>query len=136
MNSMQKLKIIIIRPVIIALLSFIAISCNKISHNGNLDGMWRIITIENLENGDIYTPDQHFYCFNLHTANLTGGNEVPTANMTYKYPVLYLDFPYESPGNLVDWGIYSNYVKFDILQLTKSDLVMQSEDVLITLKKF
>lgn len=110
--------------------------CTKGSINGELDGMWRIISIENLETGEISEPDQHFYCFYLHTVNLTTGPVFATANMTYSYPIIRLEFPLAASGSLTEWGIYSNLTEFNILQLTKSDLIIQSDIVNICLKKF
>ena len=125
------------RFITLLLVVFLSLTaCNKVSHNGNLDGQWRIITIENIESGVINEPQQLFYCFNLHTANLTRGGVWYTANMVYDYPKLSLDFPYNKPGELDDWGIYSTDVTFQIVLLNSSSLILRSDQVIINLQKF
>ncbi|MCH5320069.1 MAG: lipocalin-like domain-containing protein [Paramuribaculum sp.] len=110
--------------------------CNKVSHNGDLDGQWRILYIENTEDGKITEPVQYFYCFYLHTANLTRGGIVATANMTYEYPLLSLDFPYASLATLSEWGITTNPADFEIVSLSRTHLIMKTGTNLITLRKF
>lgn len=111
-------------------------SCYKVSHNGDLDGMWRVISIESVETGKESHPDQIFYCFDLSIAQLTRGYIVATANMVYHYPEIKLDFPNQRPEVLADWGIYATYVEFEILKLNGSSLVIKSDDSIVTMTKF
>lgn len=47
-----------------------ATSCRKGGINGDLDGQWRVITVENLDDNTVSEPYTLFYCLYLHTANL------------------------------------------------------------------
>lgn len=113
--------------------------CRKGSINGDLDGMWQILTIESLADGvtEDIKDSQLYYCLYLHTANLTKrGGVMFTANMTYEGDRLTLDFPTATPGALTEWGIDGNTVTFTIEHLTGSDLVMLSGDLRLTFRKY
>lgn len=137
-GSVRKLRLepMVLRLTIVIALLLLGQSCGKVSHNGDLDGMWRVLTVENLTTGEVTYPNQHFYCFYLHTANLTKGVVCATANMIYDYPKLILDFPYNSAGQLDEWGIYSNYVEFEILELNSREMTMRSTEALVAMRKF
>ncbi len=113
--------------------------CRKGSINGDLDGMWQILTIENLADGttEDIKDSQLYYCLYLHTANLTKrGGVMFTANMTYEGDKLTPDFPTARPGALTEWGIKGTSVTFTIEHLTGSDLVMCSSDHRLTFRKY
>lgn len=111
--------------------------CRKIGINGDLDGQWRIITIENLETKEISEPTNLFYCIYLHTVNLTSPSVAATANMTYSGKTLKLEFPtIQDATRLNKWGIYSTETIFNIERLNSSHLTLASEKARITLRKF
>lgn len=111
--------------------------CRKIGINGDLDGQWRVLSIENTESGETLQPDNVFYCMYLHTVNLTGGSVGATGNMTYTGSMLTFEFPaVESVDVLKRWGIYSIRTEFEVERLTGSHLVIKSDAARITLAKF
>ncbi len=111
--------------------------CRKGGINGDLDGQWRIITIENLATGEITEPTNLFYCIYLHTVNLTSPSVAATANMTYSGKTLKLDFPtFKDPAPLNKWGIYSTETIFNVERLNSTHLTLASESARIILRKF
>lgn len=119
------------------LLSIAATACRKGGINGDLDGQWRVITVEHLDDGTVSEPYNHFYCLYLHTANLTNPGVTATANMTYDKDAgrLTLEFPYGTE-QLAPWGIYASPTDFAIEHLTSQTLVVASDKARITMKKF
>lgn len=133
-------------PILIAVTAFAAAtllsSCNKVSHNGALDGQWQIMTIENLNTGEVVTPAKGEYiCINLHVLQLRG-IQLLSANMSYDKNAAVIDaqFPYVTPENVSSqlgvYGIYSNPVRMDIIKLSHKELVLKTDQTLITCRKF
>lgn len=129
--------------LVVASLAFIALmflgGCRKGGINGDLDGMWQILTVEQISEGSVTNvkDQQLFYCLYLHTANLTKvGGVAATANMTYSGDKLTLEFPSSSVETLTTWFIYTNTVVFTIDHLTDNDLVMHSDRVKLTFRKY
>lgn len=123
----------------IAAIIFIAtaMSCQKRNINGDLDGQWRIISIENLQEGTTTEPQGLFICFNLHTVNLTKGPVIFAGNMVHDGNRIALEFPYNTDNvSLNEWGIYSWQTTFEITHLSGSDLTLRSDTALICLRKF
>lgn len=112
-------------------------SCRKGGINGDLDGQWRVITVENLADGTVSEPYNHFYCLYLHTANLTNPGVAATANMEYDRHDhrLTLEFPY-GVGKLAPWGIYDITTTFTVEHLNHHTLVIASDKARVTMKKF
>lgn len=123
-----------------AVMSLTVFSCNKAPINGKLDGQWQVMSIENAD-GTVSTPDRHYYCFNLHIAQLTSvGAGGYSANMVYDDSVIALDFPYNKSEQqikaLAAWGIDANPVNLKVVTLTSKKLVMQTATTTITCRKF
>ncbi|MDE5688504.1 MAG: lipocalin-like domain-containing protein [Paramuribaculum sp.] len=112
-------------------------SCQKRGINGDLDGQWRIISIENLQDGTTTEPTGLFICFNLHTVNLTRGGVIFAGNMVHDGDKIALEFPYNTDNtSLNEWGIFSWQTTFEITHLTGKNLTLRSESAIIHLKKF
>lgn len=132
----QTIKHFILIATVILTVSLLT-GCRKGGINGDLDGQWRIITIENLATGEISEPTNLFYCIYLHTVNLSSPSVAATANMTYSGKTLKLDFPtVKDAASLNKWGIYSTETTFNIERLDSSHLTLASENARITLRKF
>lgn len=112
-------------------------SCRKGGINGDLDGQWRIVSIENLSTHEVSEPKNLFYCFYLHTVNLTTGSVAATGIMNYSGKSLKLEFPYHhEPSRLNPWGIYTQEVDFTVEHLSSTHLTLVSSTSKILLKKF
>lgn len=135
---MKKLLIILAAAVVAIVISG---GCRKRPINGDLDGMWQIMTVE-YPSKPTLVPDQYYLCLYRHTANLrhTGGFTIG-GNMVYDEEAnsLSVEFPY--PGTwLGDVGVngHTPYTfRFKILRLTGKQLVMSLNDTITyTLRKF
>ena len=128
--------------IVAAIALFIIPSCNKVSHNGALDGQWQIMTIENLNTGEIISPEKGEYiCINLHVLQLRRGGVI-SANMAYdkKAGIIDAQFPYVASENvssqLGPFGIFSNPVRMNIVKLNHKELILKTDATLITCRKF
>ncbi len=119
-----------------ALLAVAAVSCRKRSINGDLDGMWQVMSIEYKE-GRTVNPEGIYYCLFLHTFNLrkTGGYSI-AGNMIYEGDELKLEAPYATPEQLEPWGINSKVTTFRILHLSGSKMTLESDYAHLELRKF
>lgn len=124
-------------------------SCRKAPINGDLDGQWKVVSIENRNSGSISAPGQSlFICINLHVVQLTPANF--SGNMTYdqKQGVVTWDFPYGKPElnpsvnpdayqkKLKWYGIPSNPVTLKVSELNGKRLVLLTDSTVITCKRF
>lgn len=123
---------------LLAALIILCTCCRKGGINDELDGQWRIISIQTLPDGTITEPQDRFICLYLHTVNLTTGPVKATGNMTYSGDKLTFEFPYEkgNPLSLSEWGIYDWTTTFTVEHLSSSNLILRSDSAIITLKKF
>lgn len=106
--------------------------------NGDLDGQWQIMEIE-LADGTVEQPERTYYCINFHTVNLTSvGNGSATGILQYDKDAstLSLQFPNNVDGDIVRWGILGSQVTFDIRELSRDRMVLQSPDATISFRKF
>ncbi len=120
-------------------------SCDKHNINGDLDGMWQVMSVTVKEDGATvreFVPDQRYLCFQLHVCQLRsyGGQVEPSANLIYNGKTLTLDFPESEFGDrlprLALWGIYSLRTTYTVETLTSSTLVLDSPTTRLTCRKF
>lgn len=131
------------------LASYMMQSCGKMPINGDLDGKWQVLEVE--ENGEpLAFPDGKRYYFNfyLHVCQL--GEEYGyigdfSAKMSYSNDLLTLEFPYIKAGKVSPsdlntlryWGIpATGEVVFSILHLSSSRLEMTSGTTVVRCRKF
>lgn len=127
---------------IAAILMVTLTSCPKHPINGDLDGQWQVMEVTP-EAPEIVIHERIYYCFSLHTTQLTFYGAGPWASgniLKYDENQLVLDFPYAtsalSKARLKQYGIYSNPVTFTIKYLDKKHLILRDGDVVVTLRKF
>lgn len=152
-------------PMLVAAIAMLytLAGCNKWSDNGALDGMWQVLTIENLRSGKVtdVKDAQRYYCINLHVVSLTycAPNTLKdfhmTGNLAYDRHSgsLDLDFPVrdyskdkphpdkvvtdqEVLDSLRPYGLYSIRTHLQVEKVNGSRLVMRSDSVLITCRRF
>ena len=130
----------IVASVAIVLILATLASCRKGGINGDLDGQWRVLTVEDLSTGTVTEPTNIFYCFYLHTVNLSNPGVAATGIMTYSGTSLTLEFPYfpanYTEGTLSSWGIYTTETNFKIERLNSNHLTIASTRSRITMRKF
>lgn len=134
---MKRISFII--PVALLAASLVAIfslfSCRRVTHNGKIDGNWRIETMEDIATGQVEHPVNYFLAIQLEMAQFreesaAGGPQL-NALISYKKgdDVIGMDFPDKvgnTPANLAVFRIPSTNVTFKILQLDRSKLVLES----------
>lgn len=135
--------------IILSLIFLTSASCRRTSHNGKIDGFWKIMEIRYDDdsavaaaaslNGQSVIPDNLFICINLELIQL--GNPEPniTGFMAYDKDdrTLGIEFP-GNPGqrHLLNYGISGNPASLDIVTLTNKRLVLRSEAATITCRRF
>lgn len=83
-------------------------SCRELAQNGDLSGQWQILSIDHTDGTATDPEGKAYYCFYRNVAQLTNTNTTRvTANMVYdeKARTITLQFPYNSPAQLNQWGI-------------------------------
>lgn len=137
--------------LLVVLLSLVISGCRNASHNGDLDGQWQVMEVS-YGGEDVQFPEGEIYYYNfyLHTFQLTYTgirSTRMTGNMTYDEDAgtLGLELGFVKEGRvdkslmdrLVYWGFPdSGEVVMKIRQLTKSNMVLEYGDVVITCRKF
>ena len=123
--------------VAISIMAFLAFmpGCRKGGINGDLDGQWQVMEVENLSTEQVTGPQQLYYCLYLHTVNLTGVGMV-AGNMTYEGDRLTLEFPITSVAQLSQWYIYDQTTTLKVESLSGSHMVLLSDKVRITFRKY
>ena len=111
-------------------------SCEKGPTNGNLDNMWQVMTIENLDDGTKTHPEGMYYCIYRELIQLQyPGHKLQTGMLEYKDGILSVDFPLVKPGDLAKWGIPGTTERFEV-HLGSSHMTLRSQTVLLELRKF
>lgn len=145
----NKIRLLFTRPLMVAFIAalgliIIGTGCRKRSPNGKLDGQWQVQTVEVRATSEVTEPyPKLYYAMNLHVVSLRGSTSA-TGNMHYSKDEgeVTMDFPYlgdkvEGPSKpLAPYGIYRNPVTFRVLKLTGSQLVLESEESVVTMRRF
>jgi hypothetical protein len=121
--------------VVASLLAVGVTSCRKRSINGDLDGMWQVMSIE-YNDGTVETPEATYYCLFLHTFNLQRKGARIAGNMIYDDDMLKLEAPYAKAEDLKPWGMDNTVTTFRILHLTGSKMTLESDYAHIEFRKF
>lgn len=132
--------------LVVALTAILVLSalpgCRKRYINGDLDGLWQVLTIEYVADGHVENvkAKQIYYAFNLHTVQLMNRTSSITdvlGNMKYDKSTLSLEFPLvDDASSLAAWGMNSSSTVFRVRQLTGDKLVIESDYAVITCRKF
>ncbi len=118
-----------------SLLAVAASSCRKRYINGDLDGMWQVMSIE-YNDGTVVSPEATYYCLVLHTFNLQRPGVRIAGNMVYEGDMLKLEAPYATAESLKPWGMDDTVTTFKILHLSGSKMTLESDYAHIELRKF
>lgn len=131
----------------ILLVTSTLIACDKVYINGDLDGMWKLKSVEYPDS--ISYPNHIFYSFQRHLTQLTKDNdtELPErflGNLSYYGSTLSMSnfqvFPLEpSAATLEDlkiFHLYSDSTTFNIVTLNDETLIMTSDERTYTLQKW
>jgi len=130
-------------------------ACDKMPMNGDLDGMWQLMSEENDSTAADLKSTRHYISFQLHTAQLGTAtnprcyyarfrhtadslqlltlcaNSINASDSDDNTPV-----PPDSLASLRAWGIYELDPAFEVVKLNASTLVLQSAHSLLRFRKF
>lgn len=123
-----------------------AAGCRRASHNGSIDGNWRLVQVEILSTGEIIETDpenEYFIAINLELMQLRGRgittNPFCTGIMDYDRDAgrLAVDFPNKPPmKQLAEFGIFENPVVFQVEEASHKALVLRTPQSVITCRRF
>ena len=115
-----------ILTVACAVLLIVAGSCRRASHNGAIDGNWKILTIETLATGEVedLSGVNRFIAINLELMQLRGVS------------LLTGDFPNTDVKALSVYGIDENPVTFTVEKANSNRLQLRTSTKLITCRRF
>lgn len=120
--------------LLVSLVTIIATSCRKVSHNGDLDGQWQMQSIE-YDDGTHLSGSGIYYNFMLHTAQLqSSAGGIRTGNMIYdKNKSIFIEFPTNKATQFDNFGLCTADFKtatkgveitFNIRKITRKEMVL------------
>lgn len=114
-------------------------SCQKADDNGALGGFWKVLQIEELKNDTIIDKREEscFWAIQLRmiTAN-KDGKVIGKGRFQHTGDSLFVQM-IQKPGNGKSVGLYSpNNERFFVNRLTGKSMVLQSDSVILTFRKF
>ena len=128
-----------ILTVACAVLLIVAGSCRRASHNGAIDGNWKILTIETLATGEVedLSGVNRFIAINLELMQLRGVSLL-TGEIDYhkREHLLTVDFPNTDVKALSVYGIDENPVTFTLEKANSNRLQLRTSTKLITCRRF
>ena len=123
-------------------LLIVAGSCRRASHNGAIDGNWKILTIETLATGEVtdYSRSQVFIAINLELMQLrsgTFGSYTGIIDYDKGDHRLAVEFPdINGADQLRPYGIDENPVVFTVEKANSKRLRLRTSTKLITCRRF
>ncbi len=134
---------------------WIITACDKLPKNGDLDGMWQVLTIEHNGKTDNIKDLQYYLSFQLDLFQLTTirNNKIyygyfdhkndsiifrQFSDMAEEHPTAPDNYPITSENISIinKWGFYALKDSFQIELLTKDDMILRSKYSRITYRKF
>lgn len=129
--------------VLVVIVMVTAGGCNKVSHNGSIDGNWEIMNIEDRSTGDNVVPDpRRFIAIQLRVMQLSSSGGLQTSYMTYdkKAETITCSFPYIKENQvesiLAPYGIRTNPITFEVIKADRGSLVLRTPQTVITCRRF
>lgn len=125
----------------------IGTGCRRTSHNGDIDGFWRVVSVEQIANGTtilkdtVIYPEDLFYCINLELMQLQPLSYDYTGVMNYseRDRRLTVEFPKQAEGptgwQMQKFGIWTNPVTFEV-NAGRSHLVLRTPESVIKCDRF
>lgn len=111
-------------------------SCQKVSHNGKLDGMWQLIKIEE-NNGEANSPERMYYSFQLNLINLRQvGNLYLLGYFRQTKDSLYIVMRETTKEAVAPYGLSDTIQTFGIEQLTSKKMILYSPENRLYFRKF
>ena len=133
----------------------VSVSCDKVPMNGDLDGMWQLMTIKKNNDVENVKSYKRYMSFQLRLVQL-GSIKDPycfygyfkhTSDSLFIYKLTYNsqnatlednnEWVTESDKDkLLPWGLYSLNNRFKVVKLDSDAMVLRREDLELTYRKF
>lgn len=115
--------------------------CRRATHNGKIDGLWKVVEIETFPDGgtsEVTNPENVFFGVQLELFQIDTPTPRFTGEMTFgKDRQLSVRFTDNTESDeLRQFGIYSNPVTFTIETLNSKHLVLSTPSSVITCRRF
>lgn len=110
-------------------------SCQKADDNGNLGGWWKLLQIEEIENDTIIDKrsEDRFWAIQLKMITTNNGGK---GRFQHVKDSLFVQM-IQKPANGKDVGMYNpDNEHFGVNKLTNKSMILQSEKVVLTFRKF
>lgn len=144
-----------VHNILLLTITFLVSSCESYLINGDLDGFWQAISIEEKETGNIINcQGDIYYSFQRELVSITYVTpDVPAGKIKETY-IAYFDYsndsitmgdfriykysdgPQAPLAELEKFGLYETYTTFLVEKLDKNSLIMSSNKSRIVLKKY
>jgi hypothetical protein len=129
--------------IILSLITLVSPSCRRASHNGKIDGFWKITEIAYTPQEDrgenIVYPEDLFICVNLELLQLANPDTDITGILSCHLDEdrISVEFPTNpTEQKLYGYGFAGNPANLDILTLDSKHLVLRSSAATITCRRF
>jgi len=117
------------------ILSFLS-SCQKEPINGKLDGMWQLMKIEYKDKPTV-TPDQLYYCIQLHMVQLNGVNTSGSSGtFTHSGDSIHIVIREKQISDVAPYGMNDTIQNFYIEQLSSQRMTLKSSYASLQFRKF
>lgn len=123
------------KAIYILLGTILIVSCQKQDHNGDLGGFWKLLQIEELENDTIIDKrnEDRFWSIQLAMITTKNGGKGRFQHIDDSLFIQMKLLPY-SPK---DVGMYTPEDEhFAVNELDRNRMVLQSDQVILTFRKF
>lgn len=117
-------------------------SCRRTSHNGKIDGLWQVETIEYTQaDGSVatVTPEKLYYGINLELFQIDRPGPIYTGEISYDKGGSTLGVRFTgnpTDEELLKYGVPSNPVVFDIERLDSKKLILKTSSTVMTCRRF
>ena len=132
------------RIIFLFIITMLVISCSKVPINGDLDGMWKMTSME-WSDGTTTSPERIFFSFELDCIQVTnkGNNSCSYIGLMNKNDnTIRVDKFKDSSGEikkaecLKQFGILETPTEFNIEKINHSKLIIKSKDCILSFTKF
>ncbi len=142
--------------IAVLFMSCLLASCDKMPKNGDLDGMWQLMTIEKVgESPRSVKAEKRYYSFQLDLTQFSQADSVQSyyAYFRHKGDSLFIykichpstnesaadnnvPFTENDLVRIEPWGIYTLNPHFKVGKLDSDDMILQSDEARLTFRKF
>lgn len=131
-------------------------SCDKVPINGDLDGMWQIMTIQTPDGTRNVKSNRAYLSFQLHLSEWDCGNKYYFAHFRHSGDsIFFYDFMHNSlhrskaddnermtsdemtKEKLLDaWGVHNLDARYHVQRLNSDELILERADTVLFFRKF